>query len=108
MTMSFELRNMGATYQKSIQHCLKDQIRKNVEAYVDDVVVKPKTTDTLISYLIETFKALKVYQWKLNTTKCIFSVPSGILLGIIVSQCGIEANLEKSRGGDQDETTNLC
>jgi hypothetical protein len=35
------------------------------------------------------------YQWKLNPTKCIFGVPSGILLGYIISARGIEANPEK-------------
>jgi hypothetical protein len=93
--MSFGLKNAGGTYQRAIQHCLKDQVGKNIEAYVDDVVVKSKTTDTLIADLIETFKALKKYRWKLNPTKCIFSVPSGILLGNIVSRRGIEANPEK-------------
>jgi hypothetical protein len=38
--MTFGLKNTGATYQKAIQKCLKSQIRKNVEAYVGDVVVK--------------------------------------------------------------------
>jgi hypothetical protein len=85
----------GATYQRTIQLCLKDQIKKNVEAYADDVVVKCKTTDTLIADLTETFKALKVYRWKLNPTKCIFGALSGILLGNIISRRGIEANLEK-------------
>ena len=93
--MSFGLKNMGATYQRAIQRCLKDQIRKNVEAYIDDAVVKSKTADTLIADLTEVFEALKVYQWKLNPTKCIFSVPSSILLGNIVSRRGIEANPEK-------------
>ena len=65
------------------------------EAYIDDVVVKSKTADTLIADLTETFKALKVYRWKLNPTKCIFGVPSGILLFNIVSRRGIKANLEK-------------
>ena len=59
------------------------------------MVVKSKTADTLIADLTEVFKALKVYRWKLNPTKCIFGVPSGILLGNIVSHRGIEANLEK-------------
>ena len=31
-TMSFGLKNMGVTYQRAIQRCLKDQIRKNIEA----------------------------------------------------------------------------
>ena len=60
-TMSFGLKNTGATYQRASQRCLKDQIGKNVEVYVDDVVVKSKTTDTLIADLTKVFKALKVY-----------------------------------------------
>jgi hypothetical protein len=59
------------------------------------VVVKSKTADSLIADLTEVFKALKVYRWKLNPTKCIFDVPSGILLGNIINHHGIEANLEK-------------
>ena len=59
------------------------------------MVVKSKATDSLIADLTEVFKALKVYRWKLNPTKCIFGVPFGILLGNIVSHRGIEANLEK-------------
>jgi ubiquitin len=38
--MTFGLKNAGATYQKAIQKCLKSQIGRNIEAYVDDVVVK--------------------------------------------------------------------
>ena len=68
---------------------------KNIEAYIDDVVVKSKTTNNLIADLEETFQNLKKFQWKLNPTKCIFGVPSGILLGNIVSRHGIEANPEK-------------
>ena len=94
-TMSFGLKNAGATYQRAIQCYLKDQIGKNIEAYVDDVVVKSKTADNLITDLEETFQNLKKFQWKLNPTKCIFGVPSGILLGNVVSRHGIKANLEK-------------
>jgi len=93
--MSFGLKNAGATYQRAIQRCLQDQIGKNVEAYVDDVVVKSKTADNLIADLEETFRNLKKFQWKLNPTNCIFGVPSGILLGNIISHHGIKANLEK-------------
>ena len=41
--MSFGLKNAGATYQRAIQLCFSDQLHRNVEAYVDDVVVKTKT-----------------------------------------------------------------
>jgi hypothetical protein len=94
-TMSFGLKNDGATYQRSIQACFKRQLNKNVEAYVDDVVVKTRNSDALIADLEETFASLREYRWKLNPNKCVFSVPSGKLLGFIISHRGIEANLEK-------------
>jgi len=94
-TMSFRLKNAGATYQRAIQRCLKDQIGHNVEAYINDVVVKSKIVDNLITDLEQTFKALKVYRWKLNPTKCMFGVPSSILLGYIVSARGTKANPKK-------------
>jgi hypothetical protein len=93
--MSFELKNAGTTYQRAIQTCFKRQLNKNIEAYVDDVVVKTKNSSTLIDDLEETFASLREYRWKLNTNKCVFGVPSGKLLGFIISHRGIEANPEK-------------
>jgi hypothetical protein len=49
--MSFGLKNVGATYQRAIQTCLGKQIGDNVEAYVDDVVLKTKNLDLLIEDL---------------------------------------------------------
>ena len=60
-TISFGLQNAGATYQRAIQHCLTKQIGRNVEAYIDDVVVKSKTADDLIADLEETFKSPKEF-----------------------------------------------
>jgi len=61
--MSFGLKNAGATYQRVIQMCLDQQIGRNVKAYIDDVVVKSKTSDELIADLKETFANLKKYRW---------------------------------------------
>ena len=94
-TMSFGLKNAGATYQRAIQMCLDQQIGRNVKAYIDDVVVKSKTANNLIADLEEMFTNLKRYRCKLNPSKCIFGVPSGILLGYIVSARGIEPNPDK-------------
>jgi hypothetical protein len=94
-TMSFGLKNAGATYQRAIQTCFKRQLNKNVEAYVDDVVIKTRYSDTLIADLEETFASLREYRWKLNPNKCVFGLPSGKLLGFIISHRGIEANPEK-------------
>ena len=57
-TMSFGLKNTGATYQRVIQLCFADQLHRNIEAYVDDVIVKTKTQDQFIADLEETFNSL--------------------------------------------------
>jgi hypothetical protein len=93
--MSFSLKNTGATYQRAIQTCLADHWGKQVEAYVDDVVIKIEDSDNFIEDLQQVFNSLRRYQWKLNPEKCMFGVPAGKLLGFIVGHRGIEANLEK-------------
>nr|ABA98926.2 retrotransposon protein, putative, Ty3-gypsy subclass [Oryza sativa Japonica Group] len=95
VTMPFGLKNAGATYQRMIQRCFSTQIGRNVEAYVDDVVVKTKQKDDLISDLEETFASIRAFRMKLNPEKCTFGVPSGKLLGFMVSHRGIQANPEK-------------
>src|SRR5216117_1390972 len=95
ITMPFGLKNAGATYQRAMQRCLHDQLGRNVEAYVDDVVIKSRVREDLISDLSETFTNLRRFGWKLNPEKCVFGVPSGKLLGFIVSHRGIEVNPEK-------------
>jgi hypothetical protein len=91
-TMSFGLKNAGATYQRAIQICFADQLHRNVEAYVDDVVIKARDSGNLITDLEETFSSLRRFRWKLNPTKCVFGVPSGKFLGFIISNRGIQAN----------------
>jgi hypothetical protein len=86
------LKNAGATYQRAIQMCFADQLHRNVEAYVDDVIIKTRNSDDLIADLEEMFSSLRRFLWKLNPTKYVFGVPSGKLLGFIISNRGIEAN----------------
>jgi hypothetical protein len=94
--MSFGLKNAGATYQRTIQQCLVDEIKDDlVEAYVDDVVMKTREAHTLVNNLQRTFMALNKYQWKFNPKKCIFGVSSGILLGNVISYDGIRPNPTK-------------
>ncbi|KAK1646944.1 hypothetical protein QYE76_064749 [Lolium multiflorum] len=85
----------GATYQRMMQKCLATQIGKNVQVYIDDVVITTKHGSTLIEDLKETFDNLDRFCLKLNPTKCSFGVPAGELLGFLVSARGIEANPEK-------------
>src|ERR1041384_7546590 len=93
--MPFGLKNVGATFQRAMRACLGSQMGRNAEAYIDDIVVKTLHRDTLISDLEETFRSLRKVNFKLNPKKCIFGVPSGKLLGFLVSHRGIEANPDK-------------
>ena len=93
--MPFELKNVGVTYQRSVNKMFSKQIRRNMEVYVDDMLVKSKEEPAHLDDLRETFATLKQYQMKLNLGKCVFGVVSGKFLGFIVSQRGIEANPEK-------------
>jgi hypothetical protein len=95
VTMSFGLRNAGATYQRCMQHVFGDHIRRTVEAYVDDIVVKTRKANDLISDLRMAFDFLQANGVKLNPEKCVFGVSRGMLLGYIVSKRGIEPNPEK-------------
>jgi hypothetical protein len=78
--MPFGLKNAGPTYQRAIQKCLASQCGRNVEAYVDDVVVKSKQSDDLIADLKETFDNMRAFQWKLNPKSvCLASHPKSSL-----------------------------
>ena len=71
------------------------QIRRNIEVYVDDMLVKCVRETQHLDDLQETFDTLRRYKMKLNPSKCAFGVVSRKFLGFMVSQRGIEVNLDK-------------
>ncbi|XP_074328071.1 uncharacterized protein LOC141665984 [Apium graveolens] len=93
--MPFGLINAGATYQKMMNTIFKDQLGRNMESYVDDMISKSVTIPEHIQDLRECFDNLRKYNMKLNPEKCTFGVPSGKFLDFLVSERGIEANPEK-------------
>jgi hypothetical protein len=68
---------------------------RNAEAYVDDVIIKTREDEGLISDLAETFDNLRKFKMKLDLDKCPFGVASGKLFRYMISHCGINPNLEK-------------
>jgi hypothetical protein len=66
-----------------MQHVFRDDIGRTVEAYVDDIVVKTRKADDLVSDLRIAFGCLRANGVKLNPEKCVFGVPWGMLLGYI-------------------------
>ena len=95
--MPFGLENAEAAYQRLVNQMFNKQIGKNVEVYVDDMLVKSKEEEDHRDDLKETFNTLKQYSMKLNISKCAFGVSLGKFLGFMVLRRGIEANPEKVR-----------
>ena len=93
--MPFELKNARATYQRLVSHMFRSQIGRNVEVYVDNMLLKSQDEGIHLDDLQETFDTLRQYNMKLNPSKCAFGVSSGKFLGFMVSHRGIEANPDK-------------
>ena len=82
--MPFGFKNAEATYQRLVNQMFKKQIGKNVEVYVNDMLVKSKEEEDHLDDLKETFNTLRQYSMKLNPSKYAFRVSSGKFLRFIV------------------------
>ena len=83
--MPFGLKNAGATYQRLVNKMFNKQIGRNMEVYVDDMLVKSKEKLAHLDDFKETFATFKQYQMRLNPSKCVFGVALGKFLGFMVS-----------------------
>ena len=90
--MPFSLKNAGSTYQRMMTKIFEAQMGKNIEVYIDDLVVKSKIVSELIGDLTNIFKILRGHKLRLNASKCSFGVGSGKFLGYMVTHRGIEVN----------------
>ncbi|XP_065007665.1 uncharacterized protein LOC103992979 [Musa acuminata AAA Group] len=97
--MPFGLKNASATYQRAVNKMFAAQIGRNIEVYVDDMIVKSRMVADHLTDLAETFSTLRKYGLRLNPTKCTFDVGSGRFLGFIVHERGIDVNLKKRLNG---------
>jgi len=90
--MSFGLKNTGSTYQKMMTRMFEPQLGKNIEVYIDDMVVKSKVVSEHVGDLRDIFEILRRHKLRLNASKCSFGVGSGKFLSYMVTNCGIEVN----------------
>ncbi|GKD96379.1 reverse transcriptase domain-containing protein [Tanacetum coccineum] len=93
--MPFGLRNAGATYQRLVDKAFHKQIGRNLEVYVDDLVIKSRTEDEIVRDIEETFKTLREINMKLNPKKCTFGVEEGMFLGYKVNSKGLKVCPDK-------------
>lgn len=95
--MPFRLKNAGATYQRLVDSAFHSQIGRNLEAYVDDMVIKSKSELAMLADIAETFDNLRRINMKLNPRKCSFGVEEGKFLAYMVTSEGIRANPRKTK-----------
>ena len=90
--MPFGLKNAGSTYQRMMTRMFEPQLGKNIEIYVDDMVVKSKVVFEHLVDLGGTFNVLRRHKLRLNASKCSFGMGSGKFLGYMVIHRRIEVN----------------
>ena len=95
--MPFGLKNAGATYHRVATTLFHDMMQRDVEVYVDDMIMKSHDSADHYGTLERFFQRIKRFRLRLNPKKCTFGVTSGRLLGYMISERGIEADLDKIR-----------
>ena len=90
--MPFGLKNAGSTYQRMMTRMFEPQLGKNIEIYIDNMVVKSKLELEHINDLGNIFEILRRHKLRLNASKCSFGVGSGKFLGYMVTRLRIEVN----------------
>ena len=90
--MPFGLKNACSTYQRMMMRMFESLLGKNIEIYINDMVVKSKKVSEHLGDLQIVFEILRSYKLRLNASKCSFGVGSGKFLGYMVTHRGIEVN----------------
>nr|KAJ0216025.1 hypothetical protein LSAT_V11C300153800 [Lactuca sativa] len=87
--MPFGLKNTGETYQRLVDSIFSNKIGRNIEVYVDNMVIKSPDEAKMLGDVEQTFRKLEKEKMKLNPGKCTFGVEEGQFLGYYVTRQGI-------------------
>ena len=88
--MPFRLKNAGSTYQRMMTRMFEPQLGKNIEVYIDNMVVKSKVVSEQVGDLGNIFEILRKHKLRLNASKCSFGMGSRKFMGYMVTHHGIE------------------
>ena len=81
--MPFKLKYVGATYQHIMTTIFHDMMHREMEDYVDDIVVKSRKWEDHIKVLRKVFERCRLFKLRMNLLKCTFGVSAGMFLGTI-------------------------
>ena len=98
--MLFGLKNARSTHQRMMTRMFEPQLGKNIEVYIDDMVVKSKVVFEHVGDLEGIFEILRKHKLRLNASKCFFGIGSGKFLGYMVTHRGIEVNPNRVKAID--------
>ena len=112
----FGLKNAGSTYQWMMTKMFKPQLGRNIEVYINDMVVKSKVVSEHVGDLTSIFGILRKHRLRLNASKCSFDIGSGKFLGYMVTHRGIEVNPDQikainglqAQGGPEIDGDDCC
>ena len=90
--MSFGLKTIRATYQRTMTDIFHDMMHREIEDYVDYIVVKSKKREDHLTVLRKVFEKCCLYKLKMNPLKCAFGVSAHKFLGFLVHQRGIDVD----------------
>ena len=102
--MPFDLKNVEATYQRTMYRIFEPFLGRTMEVYIDDKLVKSKSLEDHLSHLQDAFRFMRLHYLRLNPEKCTFGVGLGNFLGFLVSQWGIEMAPRASQSHRVDAT----
>nr|GFC85857.1 reverse transcriptase domain-containing protein [Tanacetum cinerariifolium] len=94
--MPFGLKHAGATYQRLMDKAFENQMGRNIEVYVDDLVIKSHTESEMVRDIAKTFQTLRKINMKLNLKKCSFELAEGVFLGYVITPEGIKPCPDKT------------
>ncbi|GKA41611.1 reverse transcriptase domain-containing protein [Tanacetum coccineum] len=95
--MPFGLKNVGVTYQRLVDKAFDSQVGRNLEVYIDDLVIKSYTEAKMLRDIDETFRTLRKINMKLNPKKCMFGAVEGMFLGYMITPEGIKPCSDKTK-----------
>jgi len=96
IVMPFGLKNARATYQRTMIAIFHDMMHKEMEDYVDNIVVKSKTKAGHFQILEQVFERCRKYKLRMNPMKCAFGVSTRKFLGFLIHRRGISVDPAKA------------
>jgi hypothetical protein len=97
LVMPFGLINVPTTFQSCMNHIFKDQLRKSVLVFFDDILVYNKTWQEHMSHLDEVLSIMQTQSLYAKESKCEFNMTNLLYLGHIISAQGVQVHQEKIR-----------